>query len=140
MTEQRYKVVGESTETPEPEKPRTVKVTPPPPKQEKEIVLTAGQRIMQAITDTPDDRMPEMTYLTKQMAFYISLQVIQNPAFAINALDAEGHVIDLPSLWEKIFYKLSRSVGGVWAGNAHELAKIQMAGIDDDDMDLGESQ
>lgn len=140
MTEQRYKVVGESAEAPEPEKPRTAKIAPPPKKEQPEPELSAGQRIMRAITDTPDDRMPEMTYLTKQMAFYISLQVIQNPVFAVNAVDADGHIIDLPSSWEKIYYKLSRSVGGVWAGNAHELAKIQMAGIDDDDMGMGDAQ
>ena len=118
---------------PETEEPKTVRVTPKPPKEEEEQPeLTPAQRIMLAITDTPDDRMSEMTFLTKPMAFYISLQSIQNPVLAVDAEDEDGNIIDLLSVWEKVFYKLSRSVGGEWVDMTSELARIQMTGLQDD--------
>jgi len=122
------------------EQPQTVKVKASPPKEEAPQELSPAQAIMRAITQTPEDRMSEMTYLTKQMAFNISLQTIQNPALAINMVGEDGKVIDLPTLWEKIYFKLCRSVGGEWADMTSELARIQMAGANDDDFSLGDAQ
>ena len=121
----------------EPEQPKTVKVKPQPKEEPEKPELTAAQRIMQAITETPKDRMSEMTYLTKQMAFFISLQIIQNPVFSVDAEDENGDIIDLLSLWEEAYYKLCRSVGGEWADMTSELARIQMAGVSDDGMGMG---
>lgn len=116
----------------ETEEPKTVRVTPKPPKEEDEQPeLTPAQRIMLAITDTPDDRMSEMTFLSKPMAFYISLQAIQNPAL-VYAKDENGEIIDLLTIWERVYYKLSRSVGGEWVDMTSELARIQMTGLQDD--------
>ena len=120
--------------------PQVVKVSASPPKDEAPQELSPAQAIMRAITQTPEDRMSEMTYLTKQMAFNISLQTIQNPALAINMVGEDGKVIDLPTLWEKIYFKLCRSVGGEWADMTSELARIQMAGANDDDFSLGDAQ
>jgi hypothetical protein len=149
---ERYKVIGESTETPEPEKPRTAKVVRPTEKTEPIRELTTAQMIANGMINTPDDRLPEMTILTKRMAFLISVQYILNPRFTVDGrvrdadgnlkLDADGDyiLIDLPSVWENIYMKLCRSIGGKWADNYQELMRIQVAGIDDDDFDMGDAQ
>ena len=89
----------------------------------------AAEKLMDALVNTPDNRMGEMTYLPRTQGFLLSLQHCMNPVYVFDP------DIDIVELWELTYMKYLRSVGGEHLDRIARLAEMEMAGDTGDDED-----
>ena len=95
----------------------------------------AAKMLMRAIVNTPRDRMGEMTYLPRVMAFLLSVQHVLSPKIVFD------EKIDIAEEWEYTYMSYLRSVGGDHLDRLQRMAEMEIAGGPSDEEEaLGRGQ
>lgn len=119
--------------------PERIRVKKEEPKEvEKE---TAAIKLNKYLFETERERMPEMTRLSRVMAFQLSIQLTLQPKDVFKGNDGDelhdddACPVDLATEWAHHYFALARSIDSEQIDRAGHLAEIEMAGGVDDDMD-----